>query len=413
MRRTIFLVLALAVLAWGAWMLASYMSSERDFVWDVDTQYDGKDDEPFGSQLFDKMAEATAPNGYQFLGDDLEAALKPGDRKSLLVIARQIFWDSLMIARLDSFVRQGNKVMVVTDPYSNEDLQQWAKVKANFYHNERFNKNDFSNYLKGHMAPDTLIWGHNTALVFSQIITSRMWLDDFNVETISSHHPCMKNGWAQVASVARKIGKGQLFLVCNPLLFTNYGVLDDQISRYVSYHLNMIADLPIVRVSITYQWMMRDDVSEQSTSPLYFMLEHPPFRWALYTIVTVLVLLMFFTARRRQRIIPVIPPRINRNVEFVRLLGTIYFRRYDNADLLSKKYTYFREDLRRKWMIDLDDNHMLQDNVRELSQRTGLSESDISATLANLRQLSVEGRHVSERELMDAIRQINEITKHL
>ena len=122
---------------------------------------------------------------------------------------------------------------------------------------------------------------------------------------------------------------------------------------------------------------------------------------------------MFFTARRRQRIIPVIPPRINRNVEFVRLLGTIYFRRYDNADLLSKKYTYFREDLRRKWMIDLDDNHMLQDNVRELSQRTGLSESDISATLANLRQLSVEGRHVSERELMDAIRQINEITKHL
>ena len=91
MRRTIFLVLALAVLAWGAWMLASYMSSERDFVWDVDTQYDGKDDEPFGSQLFDKMAEATAPNGYHFLGDDLEAALKPGDRMSLLVMARHSF----------------------------------------------------------------------------------------------------------------------------------------------------------------------------------------------------------------------------------------------------------------------------------------------------------------------------------
>ena len=122
---------------------------------------------------------------------------------------------------------------------------------------------------------------------------------------------------------------------------------------------------------------------------------------------------MFFTARRRQRVIPVVAAPVNRNLEFVRILGTIYFRNHDNHDLLCKKYTYFREELRRTLLIDIEDKRSEQSNVRNLSQRTGLPEETVSETLLLLRTLTAEGAQVSNQQLTEAVSKVDEIIKQL
>ena len=153
-----------------------------------------------------------------------------------------------------------------------------------------------------------------------------------------------------------------------------------------------------------------DEITDSSV--LYVLLERPPLRWAIYTLLAVVLLFMAFTARRRQRRIPVVERPANRNLEFVRLLGTIYYRRHDHLDLLRKKYTYFAEELRRNLLLDIDDQENEDANIRLLAQKTGIDEEQVRATLTKVRDC-VDNGNVSEKQLFDCIDQINKIIKRL
>ena len=86
----------------------------------------------------------------------------------------------------------------------------------------------------------------------------------------------------------------------------------------------------------------------------------------------VLVLFMVFTARRRQRAIPVIREPANRNLEFAELIGTLYYQKKNHADLVRKKFIYFAESLRRNIQVDVEDDS--DDNAlsRRISGKQGL-----------------------------------------
>ena len=110
----------------------------------------------------------------------------------------------------------------------------------------------------------------------------------------------------------------EIILVGTPLLFTNYGVLNN--SAYVHRLMNRLKDLPVVR---TEAYMPNYDASEES--PLREFLKRPPLRWALYLVVLGIVLFMGFNARRRQRAIPVEQPPRNHQLDFIRHIGTLQY----------------------------------------------------------------------------------------
>ena len=64
---------------------------------------------------------------------------------------------------------------------------------------------------------------------------------------------------------------------------------------------------------------------------------------------------MIFTARRKQRAIPVIREPENKSLEFAELIGTLYYQKKDHADLVRKKYLYFAEELRREMQVDVEE----------------------------------------------------------
>ncbi|MCD8262625.1 MAG: hypothetical protein LUD15_15080 [Bacteroides sp.] len=95
------------------------------------------------------------------------------------------------------------------------------------------------------------------------------------------------------------IGKGELYLVCNPLLFTNYGMLDGKNTAYIFTLLEPLKEFPLIRLE-------RSSRSAEQLSPLRYILSQPPLRYSYYLALATLLLFMIFTARRKQRIIPVI-----------------------------------------------------------------------------------------------------------
>ncbi|MBQ4222828.1 MAG: DUF4350 domain-containing protein, partial [Prevotella sp.] len=104
----------LLLVALAAAFALYFLTKERQFVWDDDTIFLHEDDEPFGCQLFDKMAEATLPNGYSLFDGDLDSLLEKGKERCALLIVSQSSLEPSFLDALARFAKRGNKVLLVS-----------------------------------------------------------------------------------------------------------------------------------------------------------------------------------------------------------------------------------------------------------------------------------------------------------
>ncbi|MBE7177074.1 MAG: DUF4350 domain-containing protein, partial [Mucilaginibacter polytrichastri] len=79
----------------------------------------------------------------------------------------------------------------------------------------------------------------------------------------------------------------------------------------------------------------------------------PDLRWAWYLASGILLLFVLAEVKRRQRAIPVLVPPANRSLEFVNVVGQVYYEEHNNADLAAKMGLYFHEYLRTRFELQL------------------------------------------------------------
>ena len=210
-----------------------------------------------------------------------------------------------------------------------------------------------------------------------------------------------------VLALRRPVGKGEIVLISTPLLFTNYGVLDKNNAAYIFRLLSPAKDLPLYRTEAY------NKSEYEQRSPFRYFLSQPPLRWGLYLTMIALVLFMAFTARRRQRPIPVIRQPENKTLEFTELIGTLYFQKKNHADLVRKKFTYFAEALRRNIQVDVEEEVDEGTLYRKIANKTGMEEEKIARLFAGLRPVIKGERNVSEQEMKDYIDGMNEILSRM
>ena len=202
------------------------------------------------------------------------------------------------------------------------------------------------------------------------------------------------------------IGEGELFLVATPLMFTNYGMLDGDNAAYAFRLLSYLNDLPLTRIEAYGRF-----ANQASGSPLRYFLSQPPLRWALYVALCTIVLCMIFTAKRRQRAIPVVLPPANETLRFTQLIGNLYYQRRDYKDMLQKKYRYFCAEVRQLSGLDLHADEPDEELCRRLADKKGLDFGDIWPVFKELKNLLQEGVFVDEMTMMRMIDRMNEWVK--
>ncbi|TYK32781.1 DUF4350 domain-containing protein [Bacteroides pyogenes] len=207
---------------------------------------------------------------------------------------------------------------------------------------------------------------------------------------------------------AQPWGKGEIILVSTPLVFTNYGVLDGENVNYIFRLLSQMGDVPVIRL----ESYLKETAQEQQ-SPFRYFLSRQPLRWALYLTVAGIVLFMLFTARRRQRAIPVIEEPANRSLEFTQLIGTLYYQRKSHADLVQKKFVYFAEVLRREIQADVEDVAEDERTFGRIALKTGMDAAEIAAFIRELRPVIYGGRDITVEDMKKYIDKMNEIIEHI
>lgn len=327
------LIVALLVL-----MLALEYQMPRRFLWEPTFAH--ADRQPFGCYVFDSIFAQEMSHGYTVCRKSLsQLALQDTTPRSIIILCSGYQHETVNSDTLLALAHRGCRILL-TPSYQEFRLLDTLDIKYNIHSTFTLTK-----IQKLETKYDTIYWtgdsGHykaDTYRCYKQLIDN-VFLHNDSVpsEVLARIHSeaelsivddISKNWLAKKDSIGKMVpdivaisypmGRGEIILVGTPLLFTNYGVLNNP--AYVHRLMNRLKDLPVVR---TEAYMPNYNALEES--PFREFLKRPPLRWALYLVVLGIVLLMGFNARRRQRAIPVEQPPRNYQLDFIRHIGTLQY----------------------------------------------------------------------------------------
>ncbi len=170
-----------------------------------------------------------------------------------------------------------------------------------------------------------------------------------------------KNNSDQANFIKATFGKGNIYVHCEPLFITNYYLLKRGNVRYAQDVFSYLDDRETI-------WFVEND-AKVSQFFLRFILSNPALKYAWWVLLGGLVLFIFFNAKRKQRIVPIIEPLKNTSVDFVKSIGNLYLQEGDFHDMMAKKAQYFLNKVRMDLLIDTQ--HLDQEFAKKLHLKTG------------------------------------------
>ena len=398
------------------------MNAPARFNWDDHSQ-SYKSKQPFGCYVMDSVLRASLPHGYEVIGSDFEQYIgenaKPVKHTFLFTNTFEYFRPDTNFLKM---IEEGNNAIIATDynisyyDDSTEEMGLGYKCYSNnyYYDGDYFSKESLSI----NASYDTVYWESgemfapasypiNSVFCSKELILS----SDYRIlATLNEKHENGSDGDVDTVAGIRDCGKGKIVVVSMPMLFSNYGILNDTIRPLVLRLLSQCSDLPMVRYDPSLMSEMEQD--EQEDSPLHYLLANRPLRWALYLALTTVILFVLFSARRRQRVIPVIKPPVNHMMDFVKRIGGIYYKRHDNVDLLIKKYVTFGNELRTKAMINVDDYDHIDDELQSLSTRTGIPFKELQQQIYDVWR-ATNASSINDKRLQQLIDAMNNILQRI
>ena len=431
----------------------------KKFVWSP--TFSHVDKQPLGCFVFDSVLTQSLPNGYHvtkktFFQLDQEHAK---EKISVLMVVDQQDLKQLDVKYLCNIARRGGKVMVVAsssfddgrnaDTVVVDELERTFKVKIE--DGMYFSLRGILSGLRAHDNDmyDTIYWNNRETMyaaqpyrMFYNMVGGTLFVDSvpkvkrlaYTLSTAGydyKHDSLYVGDFTRFDTIVDKkerieridtfaikkipvavsvpYGKGEVIFVSSPLLFTNYGMLEGNTFVYIFRLMSYLADLPVYR---TEAYVKTDAMLVAEQSPFREFIKRPPLRWALYLALLGVVLFMIFTARRRQRVIPIMSKPANRSLEFIQLIGTLYYQRKDHVDLVRKKFKLFAEELRKTAGVDISDVNTDDREYQLLAEKTGMNSDRLKKVIRQIRLVLHSEGNISVEEMRSLIDAMDTIVRH-
>ena len=201
-----------------------------------------------------------------------------------------------------------------------------------------------------------------------------------------------KNENGHVTLLRFKYGSGTLYLCANPLIFSNYALLNDRGDHYAT---KVLSYLPKSK-AIYWDEYQNGDIPED-TSPMRVFFNNPALSWAYYLSLFGIVIFILYEMKRRQRIIPIIEPLKNSTVEFANVVGQVYYEQRNNMNIAQKMIVFFYEHLRTNYYLKT--NPLDAEFVERLSQKTGIEFSFAQELIGHIKYVLIQ-HQVGDHELI-------------
>lgn len=164
--------------------------------------------------------------------------------------------------------------------------------------------------------------------------------------------PLGYNGRSELNLAGVISGNGAILLHTAPVTFTNFFALYHNNYRYLQQMLALMPGHPS-RI-IWDEYFLRGKVAVEK-GMLTAVLQHHNFRWAFWLVLVVTVLFLITGVKRRQRLIPWHPKPVNDSLEFISVIGKLYYEKGDHTNMAQKMTQFFLEQVRQKYQLDTQD----------------------------------------------------------
>ena len=354
---------------------------------------------PYGSYLvFELLPEIFPDQEIQVINKPFYEASQdlPVDACNYIFINDEISPDKVETERLLTFVAEGNYVFIAANAIKGP-LADTLHLTVDVRFVPVFDSVGFAitdsiplNFSNPALASreDYQYRHHHQAVNF--LITS---FDTLNTTILGTTASDMVN------FIRIRYGEGAIFYSTVPLAFTNYNVLYGNNYEYIAKALSYLP------VQTTY-WDEYYKVGRtRASSPLRYILSQPALKRAYIMMITGFLLFLIFEGRRRQRIIPLIPPLRNTTVEFVQTISRLYLQSNNHKKLAEKKILHFLEFLRSRFYIKT--NEFSEAFYQLLVQKSGVPLQDIQRLFFLIQQIRQQPA-IDERQLLQLHKQIEQ-----
>ncbi len=363
------LLIVPAVLLLAAVSYFFYERGKSNFDWD-DTSwnkkaYRQKSDQPYGTQVAYRVLENYFPEKklskiIKNVADELPRDSAGG--RNYIFVGEALYLDSLSTNRLLEFVARGNTALISskTIPFDLMFHLYYEECEEAVW-DDYETLNDTSARLS--LLEPALTKDPVFQYVNRNVVRPYGWhyLPDRYFCTRLPQRPLGYVNDSLIGFAEFPYGQGRFLLHTNPIVFSNYSLLRPGAQTYAQgiwSHLEAgdtwWDDLSQVPEAVARRrnrnGQGRSDMPAED-HPLTFILQQPALAWAWYLLAGMAVTWLFFRAKRRQRIIPVLPKNENSSYEFIGTIANLHFRERDFQAQSIQQMKLFLAQLRERYGV--------------------------------------------------------------
>ena len=345
--------------------------------------YSSTDKIPFGTYIiYHRLTDIFPDAKVQTLREPMYNVISDHGitHSTYIIICSSINLNEYDYKKLIAFIKSGNDVFISAS-YFGEELYKELKIEtANEF--KVFASSEGLKFINKQLDTNRI---YTATKEMGQVYFRR--IDTATTVALGS------NTYNHTNFVRYSTGKGNLFLNANPAMFSNFSLFNKDGGDYAATALSFVKnDKSLI-------WDQYYSVGRESDdSEMRVFLRNPALRWAFYISFFSLVVFVLYEIKRRQRIIPIIAPLENSTLNFVNVVGQVYYEQHDNRNICDKKIIYFLEYLRSRYYLKT--NPLDQSFIGTLAQKTGV-DHEFATELVNYINYINIAQQVTNKELIE------------
>ncbi|WP_430405754.1 hypothetical protein [Fluviicola sp.] len=263
---------------------------------------------------------------------------------------------------------------------------------------------DYSKVLFAWIGDTTVPFYH----VYENDTINEDWYSFSETEIIDTNYRSYMYAMKHPFAFYEKHHKGKVHFHSIPNLFENYQVIQPNGYAHARIVLNKIPkDKPVIFLTCgindssqpisDFEDENADEGSEkEDTSLIQFILKNPALRLAFLLFIVLLLLYVFFRAKRKEEILPGYNQKRNMSLAFVETLSSIYISRNSPIGVLQVMRKNFYSSINRHFYIDLSRKENLEQNLEKLIAKVPYDSEKLVDIVRSLdsRKNNVDNRHL-------------------
>ncbi|NIJ44199.1 hypothetical protein FHR24_000638 [Wenyingzhuangia heitensis] len=342
----------------------------KKIIWEK--TYNESNSNPFDLEVFYKQLPAVFKNHkivtikktfYEYT--EQNPLTKKKQNNIYINIDEGFFPDKISTKKLLKFIGNGNIAFVSANEFSKTLLDSLGILKS------KKSKNSINTpYLKLYLNNTTDTLKIATKLKYSQTY----FKDSIPVKSLGKVSYTTKDSVVNTFSNFIEIPykKGFFYLYTQPDVFTNYHLLaipnTDYINQVLSYLPKKVTTANTNTQTIYFESNFKGD-PDLANSPLRFIKKQKELYFAWILILVAIALFLLINAKRKQKIIPIIPKVRNTSLDFVETIATLYEEADNFQPMIVQKINIFYKNIRQKHNIITDNTN--EKLAKQLSLKSG------------------------------------------